>query len=51
MLVNGPTVNTFTLPAHAYSAFLQIDDDADNHKVKTWSMMLLPYVLLLPHVV
>jgi hypothetical protein len=51
VLVNGPTVNTFTLPAHAYSALLQTDEDADNHKVKTWSMMLLPYVLLLHYVV
>lgn len=50
VFVNGPTVNTFTLLAHADSAILQIDDDdADNHKVNTWSMMLLPYVLLLPY--
>jgi len=51
MLVNGPTVNIFTLPAHAYSALLQTDDDADNHKVNTWSMTLLLHVLLLPCVV
>ena len=40
MLVTGPTVNTFTLPAHAYNALLQTDEDADNRKVKTRSMIL-----------
>lgn len=51
VLANGPTVSTFTLPAHVYNALLHTDEDSDNHKVKEWSIMLLPYVLLLPYVV